>query len=235
MTVTTASAKSRIRQEGVEALKRVRLLLMLWSMDGLDAPVKKSSLTDAIKGSGKASDFKQVFEDLQREGAIAIAKLGVSLLPKGLEKLRDEIQHSDFEFSTQVGAKTANALLRWIREMGSRAIVAAEVAPNGNNGRNGHSSVAKLASYEEFKQLALDVYNHLKQDYKFDQLVPIYRIRREIGERVTRAQFDEWLLEMQSNDIFQLIGGEMPEITSDQADDSIKTALGGIRYYAKAL
>jgi hypothetical protein len=68
-----------------------------------------------------------------------------------------------------------------------------------------------------------------------DHLVPIYRIRHAIADRVSRSHFDEWLLEMQANDIFQLIGGEMTDITPDKAEDSIKTELGAMRYYAKRL
>ena len=40
---------------------------------------------------------------------------------------------------------------------------------------------------------------------------------------------------MQADDKLQLIGGEMPELTPDKAEDSIKTALGGTRYYAKRI
>jgi hypothetical protein len=81
--------------------------------------------------------------------------------------------------------------------------------------------------------VALDVYDSLNRDYNLDDLVPIYRMRRAIGERVGRSEFNEWLLEMQANDIFQLIGGEMTDITPDKTEDSIKTKLGGMRYYAK--
>jgi hypothetical protein len=33
----------------------------------------------------------------------------------------------------------------------------------------------------------------------------------------------------------QLIGGEMPSLTPDKAEDSIETKLGGMRYYVKLL
>jgi hypothetical protein len=60
-------------------------------------------------------------------------------------------------------------------------------------------------------------------------------MRREMGDRVTRSQFNEWLLEMQANEIFQLMGGEMSDITSDKRNDSIAIPGGGFRYYAKHL
>jgi hypothetical protein len=81
----------------------------------------------------------------------------------------------------------------------------------------------------------LEIYDRLNRDFNMDNLVPIYRIRREIGERVERSEFDEWLLEMQASDVLQLIGGEMPELTPDISQESVKTALGAIRYYAKKI
>jgi hypothetical protein len=83
--------------------------------------------------------------------------------------------------------------------------------------------------------VALDIYNRLNQDYNLTDLVPIYRIRRAIDDRVSRDKFNKWMLEMQANDIFQLMGGEMPDITPDKRENSIETPVGGLRYYAKRL
>ena len=68
-----------------------------------------------------------------------------------------------------------------------------------------------------------------------DDLVPLYRIRREIGDRVTRSQFDEWLLEMQANDILQMQGGSLPDNDPAKIEDSITTEVSGLRCYAKLL
>jgi hypothetical protein len=92
-----------------------------------------------------------------------------------------------------------------------------------------------IGSYEEFKSVALAVYDKLNYEYNLDDLVQIYRMRREIGERVSRTEFNDWLLEMQAEDIFQLMSGEMPDITSDRRDDSLTIPGGGLRYYAKKL
>jgi hypothetical protein len=40
---------------------------------------------------------------------------------------------------------------------------------------------------------------------------------------------------MQANDIFQLMAGEMPDITPDKREDSIIIPGGALRYYAKRL
>ena len=147
------------------------------------------------------------------------------LSDKGLQQLDKALLDPAFLFEAQIGAKTANALLRWIQQRGM-------AVPTQTNGKAMSKSIA---SYEEFKTVTLEVFDRLNRDFNLDNLVPIYRIRREVGDRVSRSEFDEWLMEMQSQDSLQLIGGEMPEITPDKAEDSIKTALGGVRYYAKSL
>ena len=117
-------------------------------------------------------------------------------------------------------------LVRWIGEMDG-AIDGANVPVN--------QVKSAIASYDEFKSEALEVYDKLNRDYNLNDLVPIYRIRREIGDRIGRENFNEWLLEMQANDIFQLMAGEMPDITPDKREDSITIPGGGLRYYAKHL
>ncbi|MCF3609423.1 hypothetical protein L2E81_23630, partial [Planktothrix agardhii 1033] len=91
------------------------------------------------------------------------------------------------------------------------------------------------ASYEEFKAIALQVYDQLNKDYNYDNLVPIYRIRRTIGDQVSRSQFSEWMLEMQANDIFQLMEGSVEDSAPDKIEDSISIELVGLRCYAKQL
>jgi hypothetical protein len=205
------------------AFSQTHVLLSLWDMGGQSLPVKKGELSERMK----RVKYPGLFEELEATGAIAIAKNKVSLSAKGIALLGEGLSHSEFAFNAQVGAKTANALLRWMRQMSK------------SDQENSVEAVAPvsttIASYEGFKALALEIFERLNQDFNLDNLVPIYRIRREMDDRVKRSQFDEWLLEMQTQDIWQLIGGEMPELTPDKAEDSIKTTLGGMRYYAKKL
>jgi hypothetical protein len=58
---------------------------------------------------------------------------------------------------------------------------------------------------------------------------------RGIGDRVSRTEFNDWLLEMQEKDVLQLMAGEMRDITPDKRDDSITIPGGGLRYYTKLL
>ena len=129
----------------------------------------------------------------------------------------------EFEFNTNLGAWVGNSLLRLLRQID--VVVAAPVASGG----------AVIGSYEEFKSVALDVYDKLNRDYSLDDLVPIYRIRREIGEQVSREKFNQWLVEMQADDILQLIAGEIPDFTSDKREDSISIPGTQLRSYAKRL
>ena len=144
-----------------------------------------------------------------------------------MERLSECLKNPELQFEgTIVGTWVANALVRWIAQMnGAVSTFAAQ----------GKAKEKAIASYDQFKPVALEVYDRLNRDYNLDDLVPIYRIRREIGDRVSRSQFNEWLMEMQGNGILQLIGGEMPDITQDKREDSITIPGGGLRYYAKRL
>lgn len=205
---------------------KTRLLLALWDLGANEQEVKKGLLTKRIVAKGqKMADYKGILEDLQEQGAVTVSKTGYTLKsPTGLDVLGAGLRSGEFKFEgTIVGTWAANALLRWIGQID--AVVAAPVASGGG----------VIGSYEEFKSVALDVYDKLNKDYNLDDLVQIYRMRREIGERVSRTEFNDWLLEMQAEDIFQLMSGEMPDITPDRRDDSLTIPGGGLRYYAKKL
>ena len=63
----------------------------------------------------------------------------------------------------------------------------------------------------------------------------LYRIRRAMGDRLSRSQFTEWLLEMQANDLVQLMGGQVPNVTQDQREDSITIPGNELRFYVRRL
>ncbi|MEH2054212.1 hypothetical protein [Nostoc sp.] len=205
-----------------------RLLLALWDLGGTQQEVKKGQLTKRIVSkSQKVADYQGIFEELQKEGAIAISKKGYSLTSgKGLEVLGEGLRSGDFKFEgTIVGTWAANALVKWISQI-DVAVTGADVPVNGKGA---------IASYDEFKSVALEVYEKLNQNYNLDDLVPIYRIRREIGDQITREDFNEWLLEMQEKDILQLQGGSLPDNDPGKLEDSVTTEVSGLRCYAKRL
>ena len=216
--------------QDTEHQAKTRTLLALWNLGGARCEVKKSELTKRVqRANQKAGDYQGVFEELEKAGAIAITKkrvASISLTDQGLQILSEGLRSPNFEYDAGVGAKTVNALLKWIRHMDSVASSAPALL-----------KVAEpaIASYEDFKQVALDVYDRLNRDYNLDDLVPIYRIRREISDRVSRSQFNEWLLKMQENDILQLQSGSVEDSAPDKIQDSITTELNGLRCYAKRL
>lgn len=222
--VTTMLDKTKVKP------KEIRLLLYLWDMGGVD--VKRGELTKRLKrNKEKATDYQESYQRLEKEGAIALSRYKVSMVqPKGLQMLEAGLKSEAFKFESQIGVKTANALLKWIREQDVSAGSVGDGA--GTAGKTGKSAIA---SYDQFKQVALDVYDQLNHDYNLDDLVPIYRIRRTIGDRVSRSQFNDWMLEMQANDILQLQGGSVEDSAADKIEDSITTELDGLRCYARRL
>jgi len=213
----------------MEAKAKTHLLLALWHLGGSKQEVKKGDLTKRILYKGKkVADYQDIFYTLEKQGAIAISKKGYSLVsPKGLEVLGEGLRDRDFRFEgTIVGTWTVNALLNWISDQDG--VVDSTFAPI-----NGAKSA--IASYDEFKEVALKVYDQLNRDYNLNDLVPIYRIRREVGDHVSREHFATWLLDMQANDILQLQGGSVEDSAPDKIEDSVTTELDGLRCYAKRL
>lgn len=208
---------------------QTRLLLALWDLGG--TAVKKGDLMKRIRIKGQsAASCAEVLRELEQDDSLSLSGKKVqtiSLEDKGKQQLGQGLKRDDFTFESNVGARMANALLKWIRESHSVDV--------GITNGNGNGKKAMIESYETFKPIVLEIYDRLDRDYNMDNLVPIYRIRREMGDQVARSHFNEWLMEMQARDIWQLIGGEMPGLTPDKAEDSIKTEIGGVRYYAKRL
>ncbi|MBW4560170.1 MAG: hypothetical protein KME32_03265 [Mojavia pulchra JT2-VF2] len=207
---------------------KTRLLLALWDLGGMQQEVTKGLVNKRIVPKGKkVKEYQGLFEELQKQGAIAISKKGYSLAsPKGLEVLGEGLKSSDFKFEgTIVGTWAANALVRWISQI-DVAVASTSALGNGKSA---------IASYDEFKSVSLQVYDKLNYEYNFNHLVPIYRIRREIGDRVSRTQFNDWLLEMQADDILQLQGGTVEDNARNKIEDSISTELNGLRCYTKRL
>jgi len=214
-----------------EVTNKTRFLLTLWAMSCSNGEVKKSELNSKLKQKRQGTNFgvsQSLYEELQAADAIKIYKrnqtLMVSLTDTGKQMLIAALTNSDFAFDTTIiASRLGNGLIKLIRELNQGGIPTTSVKQ------------AVIASYEEFKAIALQVYDQLNKDYNYDNLVPIYRIRRTIGDQVTRSQFNEWMLEMQANDIFQLLGGEVLNVTGDQVEDSILPPVGKLRFFAKRL
>lgn len=214
----------------IEISSKTRLLLALWDLGGTKQEVKKGDLSKRIVTKDKkVADYEGMIKELEKQGAIAISKSKKSyslVSPVGLEVLDECLKSPEFRFESKtVGTWVVHALLKWISQM--NGAVAASASGNGVG--------SGIKSYEEFRQVALEVYDKLNRDYSLNDLVPIYRIRREVGDRVSRSDFNEWLLEMQEKDILQLQGGSLPDSDPGKIEDSITTEVSGLRCYAKRL
>jgi glycerophosphoryl diester phosphodiesterase len=202
----------------------IRLLLNLWGLGNGQGLVKKSELLRPYKGKEKKAVYEVSLNDLADSGAIALTMdkkvPKLSLTDAGSQQLANGLLSSDFGFEGQlVGSRLANAALRWFRQNQGVGVNAEAIAP-------------KISTYDEFKAVALETYDQLNRDYNFDNLVPIYRIRRAIGERVTRSQFNEWLIKMQADNIFLLQESGVEDSARDKLEDSVSTPISGLRCYA---
>lgn len=222
-----------------EKVMETRLLLWLWFAAQSDKTVTQSQVVSKLKRKSEAVEaYRQVLQALESAEAIAIHKKQCSLTPAGEVRLAKGLAEPAFELSgTIVGTWVANALLAWLRQNPPGAAPQSKQEAVAQNGAAKTKAQAKaaLTSYDAFQEVALETYDSLNRNYNLDDLVPIYRIRREMGDRVVRSDFDQWLFEMQSDDVVQLIGGEMPELTPDKAEDSVQTRMGTTRYYIKRL
>jgi Elongation factor SelB, winged helix len=220
---------TKTKASPVELHSKTRILLALWDLGGVETEVKRGELrTRILKKGEKIADYQKLFDELAQEGAIAITEKTLALNPQGEGLLSQNLKNADFAFSSSVGAKTANALLKWISKMGETGISSKATT-------NGKVAGDAIDSYEAFKTVALEVFDRLNRDYNLDNLVPIYRIRRKIGDRVSRPQFNDWMLELQSGDVLQLVEGTVEDSAPDKIEDSITTKLGKLRCYAKRI
>ena len=204
----------------------VAVLLALWN----GALNKSELIARAKKKSESVKDYHLIINDLMQDGMIEVvgkSKVKFALLLPGKLLLKELLCDSEFEFTASIGKRSANALLGLMRFQDEVPSV-----PLDEDYKNTIQAL-NIQSYKDFQETILEILETLNQDFYLNNLVPIYRVRRSIGDQVKRKDFDVWLLEMQVNDLIQLVGGEMPGLTPEISEDSIKTTLGAPRYYIK--
>jgi hypothetical protein len=202
----------------------VRFLLALWDLGG--AEIRKGLVNSHF--SGKTAAANAACTRLIETGAIKNSpdSRSLTLTDAGKLLLESSLVGDKFEFEAQIGAKTANALLNWFR---AKASVVDRISLPVSTKK------AEIYSYQEFQSAALVSYDRLNREFNFDRLVPIYRIRRDLGDRVIRASFNEWLLKMQADGILQLLEGTVEDSAPDKLEDSVMTKVSGLRCYAKRI
>jgi hypothetical protein len=208
--------------DSVASQRTVRLLMVLW-----DGALTKGKLIQKVKKSGEtAKDYHSIVEQLVKDGTISQSgekrSVKILLLEPGRQLLGNLLRDPQFKFDGQIGKTAANVLIAVMRSQSAVTVA-------------NSSTVAPIQSYDGFKTIALETFDRLNQDFNMDNLVPIYRIRRAMGDRVTRTQFNNWLLKMQSDDILQLLEGTVEDSAPDKIEDSITNQIGKLRCYAKQL
>jgi len=212
-------------QEITPLYAEARILLNLWNFTLADiTSVAKSNFMP-----GDAPAYQEALARLEDEKALTskakTTRYNVySLTEEGKARLAEAMANPEFIFTAQVGAKTANSILNWFRLNSQTAATAVAEAP-----------AAPITSYQEFLDETLRIYDELNRDYNLGDLVPIYRIRRAMGDRISRPQFREWLLEIQANDLVQLMGCQESNVSQDQLEDSIMIPGNELRFYVRRL
>lgn len=205
-----------------------RLLLLLWSEEGL---VKKGDLLQRLlKQHERRKKYQAILDELLEVEAVALIgskSAQVQLLPQGEMLLAEGLQDERFEFGSQVGGRLANALLKWIRRQAIATPKASIVDHNGSHNGAGKS----IVSYEEFKNEALQQFSALNNQYTYSGLVPIWHLREQLNNRVDRQDFNNWLMEMQAEQIFYLQTGEAIGATEEQKRNSIESEVRGLLFY----
>lgn len=232
-TKKTTSSKASIAQD-----RMVRLLMTLEECEG--ETVRKGAVTKRLPRRSKqesVTTYAKEMEGLKDAKAFSEEK-GVLTLEQGVisDRLLAELTQSDFTFQGLLGMGKANVLLKVIRKLAIAPSIEINGNGNGNSNSQGSATILEpIVTYDEFKTVVLEAFDQLKRDYNFERLVPIYRIRREIGERVSRTQFSKWLFEMQAEDILELLEQSVEDGAPDKIEDSVTTSMGKLRCYAKRL
>lgn len=181
----------------------------------------------------KGDKYKQALSDLTEDGCLAETLKGkrykkYSLLPQGRHRLIENLANEELSFFSVLGPKTTNGLLKVFRELSHSGTISTK---NGTQNGNGHA----IGSYKDFSSFVLDFCRKIDIEDNLDGLIPIYRVRREVGKTIDREQFDNWLFELQADNQLQMMGDDLSDTPQDQKDDSVRIPGGNLRFYIKLL
>ncbi|HLO49451.1 MAG TPA: hypothetical protein VK211_13635, partial [Kamptonema sp.] len=157
----------------------------------------------------RAQGAKQIWDNLDAKEKLTLAK--------NLKEVGSSLANEDDQFEN----KYVNQLASEIRDL--------------NNKKNSDSSKQPIKSYNDFKDESLAIYDKLNKSNNLGDLVPIHKVRKELEGKVGKAQFDEWLLDMQDKDIIQLMAGDTRAMTPKEREESLSMPGGSGRHLIKKL
>jgi hypothetical protein len=189
-----------------EIPKELARINMEYNYDGL-LPIER--VRKELKGRISDQDFDKWMMDSQLDN--------------------DDIQMmgGDPNKSYKDGIKTSFGEKNFIRFTDEKAIEKAEKETKRKPGQ--------IVDIEEFSKLADTVYDKLNKENNYDNLVPIYQIRRAMGDKVSRGDFNKLMIKVQENDKYQLMEGSVEDSAADKIEDSVSTNWAGLRAYAKKI
>ncbi len=201
---------------------KTRVLLVLWALGGIDNALGKGKILPLTRKGEKSADYDEIFAALEDGGAIALTRQkngnikNATLTQVGYGLLADGLRPPDFEFEKAIGAKMGNYLVKWIAHVPNVAV--AQPAP-------------QISSYDEFKSVALETYERLKHINALysSGFIPIWHIRKALVATVKPEEFNTWLMQMQSDNIFHLRTGGS-EATDEQKQASIYSEIRGLLF-----
>ena len=176
-----------------------------YNMGGL-IPIPR--MREELKGRVKAEDFDKWMLQSQADNDNIRLSEGQKKMPGGIK--------------TELGNHRDN-----IRFFDKEAMEKARTETKRKPGQ--------ITDPKEFEDVAMKSLTDLDKDGKYDNLIPIHELRKTLGDKVSRGDFNNLLMEMQANDKVQLIGGEMTDATPKKVEDSVVSELGAYRYYVKIL
>lgn len=196
--------------------EELKLLLYVWSAGSMT----RGELSKRLGKKSAGSALANLLQKLQNAHVLDITqdkrKVTISLTAEGKATLSNCLYSSDFQFAGNQGARLVNTLMKWFRENATPEV---------------KSDLQTITTYEEFKEVALETYDRIKRQYNYIKLVPVYRIRRELGDRVDRDNFNQWMWEMHRTDVMRLYGGKPDDATEDTIRDSIYNEIMRNYYY----
>jgi DNA-binding PadR family transcriptional regulator len=225
----------------------LRLLLALWELSQNEALPNRSTLIKAAKKSSqKVSEYDSALKisvqsgyarEFEKDKVYQLTEAGKAAIREGLKNQPEELMPEADSTASVVGRRDYERLLKWMQQELIQAAKEklSDAATVSTVTSNEETTAKTITSYDAFKDLALEIHDMLNRDYNYDNLVPIYRIRREIGDRVSRLEFSNWLLEMQAEDILLLMEGSVEDSAPDKIQDSVTTAFGELRCYAQKM
>lgn len=94
---------------------------------------------------------------------------------------------------------------------------------------------SKIENQKDFESKVIEIYNKVLDDDDDGVLhiVPIHKLRKEIGDRVSKEDFDAYMLKMQADGIFQLTNAGIQSPEAMQG--GVKSKFSGMKTHATLL